>query len=61
MVPAVTEAVVLAKLHDLADIDRALGTAALAGRFSDNDLLRLLAHQRGDDTPATRASETHSL
>ncbi|WFE60014.1 IS21 family transposase [Micromonospora sp. WMMD712] len=56
-----TEAVALAKLHDPADVDRALGTAAMAGRFADNDLLRLLAHQRGDDATATRASETHSL
>ncbi|WP_328460967.1 IS21 family transposase [Actinoplanes sp. NBC_00393] len=56
-----TEAVALAKLHDPADVDRALGTAALAGRFAHNDLLRLLAHQRGDDAAPTRASETHSL
>ena len=56
-----TEAVTLAKLHDPADVDRALGTAALAGRFADNDLLRLLAHQRDDDNTPTRASETHSL
>jgi hypothetical protein len=56
-----TEAVALAKLHGAADVDRARGTAALAGRFADNDLLRLLAHQRDDDAAPTRASETHSL
>jgi transposase len=56
-----TEAVALAKLHGAADVDRALGTAALAGRFADNDLLRLLAHQRDDAAAPTRASETHSL
>ncbi|WP_327037949.1 IS21 family transposase [Micromonospora maris] len=55
------EAVALAKLHGVDHVDRALGTAALAGRFSDNDLIRILAHQRDDDTPPTRASETHSL
>ncbi|GIE90483.1 IS21 family transposase [Actinoplanes regularis] len=56
-----TEAVALAKLHGAADVDRALGTAAMAGRFADNDLLRLLAHQRDDDAAPTRASEAHSL
>ena len=55
------EAVALAKLHGVDHVDRALGTAALAGRFADNDLIRILAHQRDDDTPPTRASETHSL
>lgn len=55
------EAVALAKLHGVDHVDRALGTTALAGRFADNDLIRILAHQRDDDTPPTRASETHSL
>ncbi len=55
------EAVALAKLHGVDRVDRALGTAALAGRFADNDLIRILAHQRDDDAAPTRASETHSL
>jgi transposase len=54
------EAVALAKLHGVAEVDRALGTAALAGRFADNDVIRLLAHQRDEGEPI-RASETHSL
>jgi len=56
------EAVALAKLHGAAATDRALGTAALAGRFADNDLIRILAHQAtGSDGESTRASEAHSL
>ena len=57
------EAVALAKLHPPGEVDRALGTAAVAGRFAENDLLRILAHQAGRDInkPTTRASETHSL
>jgi hypothetical protein len=55
------EAVALAKLHGVAQVDQALGTAALAGRFADNDVIRILAHQRENDAEPTRASETHSL
>lgn len=55
------EAVALAKLHSVAEVDQALGTAALAGRFADNDVIRILAHQRETDAEPTRASETHSL
>jgi hypothetical protein len=52
------EAVAVAKLHP-----PALGTAAVAGRFAENDVLRILAHQAGCDIdkPTVRASETHSL
>ena len=39
------EAVAFAKLHGAAAVDQALGTAALAGRFADNDLAAILAHQ----------------
>jgi hypothetical protein len=58
-----TEAVALAKLHPPGQVDQALGTAAIAGRFAENDVLRILAHQAGETVakPATRASETHSL
>ncbi len=55
------EAVALAKLHGVAAVDQALGVAALAGRFADNDVIRILAHQRDHDSEPTRASETHSL
>ena len=58
-----TEAVSLAKLHSLAAVDQALGAAALAGRFGEEDLPMILAHQRHQPpaTPAARASETHSV
>jgi hypothetical protein len=56
------EAVALSKLHGVGEVDRALGTAAIAGRFADNDLIRILAHQAGREiSKPTRASETHSL
>lgn len=61
------EAVSLAKLHSMAAVDQALGAAALAGRFAEDDLPAILAHQLASQrsrppaaTPA-RASETHSL
>jgi hypothetical protein len=56
------EAVALAKLHGSAQVDQALGAAAIAGRFADNDVIRILAHQAGGENgKPTRASETHSL
>lgn len=57
------EAVALAKLHPPGEVDQALGTAAIAGRFAENDVLRILAHQAGRDVgkPTVRASEAHSL
>jgi Mu transposase-like protein len=56
------EAVAFAKLHGAAAVDQALGTAALAGRFAENDLASILTHQQGGPAGvATRASETHSL
>jgi len=56
------EAVTFAKLHGVAAVDQALGTAALAGRFADADLTSILDHQQHGPagTPA-RASEAHSL
>jgi transposase len=60
--PKMAEAVALAKLHPLAEVDQALGTAAIAGRFAENDLIRILAHQAGrEQTEPTRAGEAHSL
>jgi transposase len=60
--PKMAEAVTLAKLHPAEEVDRALGIAAIAGRFAENDLIRILTHNTGRDTaePA-RASEDHSL
>jgi hypothetical protein len=56
------EAVAFAKLHGAPAVDQALGTAALAGRFGENDLAAILAHQQnGPARAAIRASETHSL
>ena len=56
------EAVTLAKLYAPAQIDRALGTAAVTGRFAEADLLSILAYQAGQpSTGPTRATEDHSL
>jgi len=56
------EAVAFAKLHGPAAVDQALGTAALAGRFADHDLVAILTHQQhGPATPPTRVSDAHSL
>ena len=56
------EAVTLAKLHGPGAVDQALGTAALAGRFGDGDLLAILTHQLGGPrSQPARASEAHSL
>ncbi|MEU6647801.1 IS21 family transposase [Saccharomonospora sp. NPDC046836] len=60
--PKMAEAVALAKLHPVAEVDQALGTAAIAGRFAENDVIRILAHQAGREIgKPTQASETHSL
>ena len=42
----VAEAVDLAKLHGVAEVDRALRACADAGRFADGDLAAILAHQQ---------------
>ncbi len=56
------EAVAFAKLHGTTPVDQALGTAALAGRFADDDLAAILTHQQaGPAAPPTRAGERHSL
>jgi hypothetical protein len=52
----------LARLHPAADVDRALGQAAAAGRFGEGDLAAILAHQaQAAAGPAARASEAHTL
>ncbi len=57
------EAISLAKLYDSPVVDRALGTAALAGRFGETDLAEILAYQRrrGQAGEPIRASENHTL
>ncbi|MEU9398065.1 IS21 family transposase [Streptomyces sp. NPDC048324] len=56
------EAVALSKLHSAAEVDRALGTAAVTARFADKDLLSILDYQavHGLAEPVRR-SENHSL
>lgn len=57
-----TEAVALAKLYSAAEVDRALGTAAVTGRFADKDLLSILDYQVGlTSTEPVRRGEDHSL
>src|SRR5947208_1981408 len=57
------EAVDLAKLHGTAEVERALGTCAEAGRFGDGDLASILAHQQQATVIPLhrRASEDSSL
>ena len=56
------EAVAFAKPHGTGAVDQALGTAALAGRFAEHDLVSILTHQQtGNGAVAARASEAHSL
>ncbi|MCX4757127.1 IS21 family transposase [Kitasatospora purpeofusca] len=56
------EAVSLSKLFPAAQVDRALGTAAVTGRFAEKDLLSILDYQARHGIPEpTRASEAHSL
>jgi hypothetical protein len=60
--PKMAEAVTLAKLHSPAEVDQALGIAAIAGRFAENDLISILTHNIGRRTAEpTRAGEDHSL
>jgi hypothetical protein len=62
LTPKMAEAVALDKLHSVAEVDRALGTAASAGRFAENDLISIVTYQVGLGTvEPTRATEQHSL
>jgi transposase len=54
------DAVALAKLHGNAPLDRALGTAALVGRFAEGDLASLLGAEGTGET-GRKADEVHSL
>jgi hypothetical protein len=56
------KAVQMARLHPSADVDRALGQAASAGRFGEDDLASILTHQAAAAAgPVTRASEDKTL
>ncbi|MGW0602262.1 IS21 family transposase [Streptomyces sp. NPDC002776] len=56
------EAVALSKLYSVAEVDRALGTAAVTGRFADKDLLSIVDYQATrEHTEPARRSEEHSL
>jgi hypothetical protein len=56
------KAVQLSRLHPAADVDRALGQAAAAGRFGEGGLDTILAHQAtAADGTAARAGEDHTL
>lgn len=56
------EAVALSKLYSPAQVDRALGTAAITGRFAGKDLLPVLDYQdRQASAEPSRAGEGHSL
>lgn len=60
--PKMAEAIALAKLHGASVVDRALGAAAIAGRFAENDLISILSYQIGLATvEITHATERHSL
>jgi transposase len=56
------QAVALAKLYSVEQVDRALGTAAVTARFAESDLLSILDYQSvHEQTEPTRRSEAHSL
>jgi transposase len=55
------DAVALGKLHGTGPVDRALGTAALAGRFAEADLASILAADTTSTETARRADDTHTL
>lgn len=57
------QAVALAKLFGNDDVDRALSTAALAGRFADGDLVAILEHHQQGGHAAERLAvgDSHSL
>jgi hypothetical protein len=56
-----TQALALAKLFDPAEVDWALGHAAVHGRFAEADLASILDHHATARTGEQRAGEDHSL
>jgi transposase len=56
------EAVTLSSLHGIAIVDRALGHAAVTGRFGEGDLASIIAHLASEPAEAcNRADESRSL
>lgn len=55
------EAVAMASLHGADVVDRGLGTAAMAGRFSDGDLESIIVHAAGSTRPVAGPPAGHSL
>jgi len=56
------EAAALSKLHSVAEVERALGTAAVTGRFADKGLLSIVDYQATrEHTEPVRRSEEPSL
>jgi hypothetical protein len=56
------DAVGLAALVGATEVDRALGTAAMAGRFAEGDLASIVGHLAAHEAPEAlvRATEVHS-
>jgi hypothetical protein len=55
------EAVALSALHGAAVVDRALGVAAMAGRFAEGDLESIIVHASGAPPAAAVPPAEHSL
>jgi transposase len=55
------EAVTLAALHGVDVVDRALGIAAIAGRFAEGDLESIIVHASGETRGAAVPPAEHSL
>jgi hypothetical protein len=55
------EAVTLAALHGADVVDRALGIAAIAGRFAEGDLESIIVHASGETRGAAVPPAEHSL
>lgn len=59
--PKMVEALTLARLFGDDAVDRALGVAAVAGRFADGDLAAILDHRHAEQPSLLAVDETHSL
>lgn len=55
------DAVTLAALHGAGTVDRALGIAAIAGRFSEGDLESIIVHASGETRGVAVPPAEHSL
>ena len=55
------EAVALSALHGVATVDRALGRAAVSGRFGEGDLASIISYEASPSRVFHRADEEASL